>query len=211
MTQENLMNTEQSLLSQNGKPSLKWWQWLLLYPTLFASICGVIPSIVELIKATRAGVSWGNGTEAFIQDRLWVENQDCIKNIQPVDITTAQGFDVTVRVCPSGDVQIINLPYSRHQKAWWIDNTVFQQNTSQEFSFIANLSDILVPRALATSLGSEDLVAQTPTVICTTVLGEGRLLQRLQYPDGHCVDQIVNTFTGEVISQQQGSCSSDCQ
>ena len=54
------------------------------------------------------------------------------------------------------------------------------------------------------------LLAQINPVLCQRRLGQGRILRRIQLPRGTCIDEVINTFTGEVVERRDVPCDSNC-
>ncbi|MBW4578089.1 MAG: hypothetical protein KME42_00760 [Tildeniella nuda ZEHNDER 1965/U140] len=212
MTQEapaNL-NISSDSLSTDSKP---WWQLLLMSPVLVALIASGIPSISNLITAFKAGVSPEKAPLARQQENLWEKNAHCLVSGKHSQITTSEKVRIDVLTCPSGDILLTRALDSQEPQRQWI---AFATASNTAFT------DILMPRANAATSTTATLtkvnqtvpstqLAQAGTVICTKILGEGRLLQRLRNSNGQCVDEVINTFTGDLVSRTPGSCSSNCE
>ncbi len=57
---------------------------------------------------------------------------------------------------------------------------------------------------------SDEPIYLAQSVICQRELGPNILLRRLSYPNGSCVDEIVNTRTGNVLQRNPAPCSRNC-
>lgn len=188
-----------------GRPA-KWWQWILVYPTFALSVCGSIPTLVIGLKACSAGVPFASYYDAERQRELWERNYECLgKNEHKgeSDITTQENVKITAVVCGSGDVLLTGQrPSWRYpQERWvaWGDIAPPGQGGS-----VAGLTG-LFPIAYA-GAAAPIRVAQAPRVICQRMVGNGLLLQRLATPYG-CLDQVINTYTGWVVSRQPAPCA----
>ena len=62
----------------NRSPS-KWWQWILIYPSLLIAVLGAIPTLIEAAKAYRYDVPIFTSAAAEKQVKLWERNIDCLK------------------------------------------------------------------------------------------------------------------------------------
>jgi hypothetical protein len=215
MVQENLTT---NLQVPRNRLLLQGLQWLK-YPGLLVAILGCIPTLIELYLSIKTGVPLGQASEAARQRKLWLANQDCLVSVEPIEIPTDRSIKVTALVCPSsGDVlitkfirtsvptpEIVETPDSLEPISRWVENDIFQES-----AFI----DLFFPVAIAASINNdqeENQISQSPIVLCTKDLGGGKLLRQVQYPDGQCFNEVIDTYTGSVVSRTQGSCDGNCQ
>ncbi len=190
----------------NGNKSLlpiKWWQWLLMYPTLVIALLGHIPNGIKLYHSYKTGVSFSKIDASSEQNNLWKKNLDCLTGLNFHEVTTASNATVSVGICKSGDVLVCGKsadPTVEGEKLWISFSQIKKKHTS-----------LIIKDAWAASIRESFLVAEGgATVICRKWIGDGLLLMRLKYPNGQCVDQTINTFTGVIISTAEAPCDSQC-
>lgn len=194
-----------------------WWQWVVMYPALFLSLAGNISHIPNLAAALQLGVPPHVAQEMREQADAWKRNEGCLGKQRSVAKSQADELAISVTLCPTGDMLVSiddadpqNVKHVKLMRQW------VQFNTQPGNS----ISELLMPRAIAATLNHTPQLQYSPspateiaqlTVICQKSLGQGRILRRLKREDGRCFDEIVNTFTGEVISQTPPTqCNSDC-
>lgn len=166
-----------------------WWQWLLLYPTLVVTLSS-ISTYVKLYRSNSLEVSFGKSVAAQKQDGPWKKNLGC----------TAAPFDWHVNPY---NISVTPLPASlaTSSKAGWVS------------------VDGLIPKSAAVSLLAKAYAAQpalppqlaqaSDTVICQRFIDSGRILRRTQIRSG-CYDEIVSTYTGEVLRRKPAPCDPNC-
>ena len=54
----------------------KWWQWILIYPTLLISLSANIPNAITAFKAYQNDMSINQVEHANEQHQLWEDEQD---------------------------------------------------------------------------------------------------------------------------------------
>src|SRR5512135_2676731 len=87
----------------SGGPK-KWWQRLLMYPTLITAILGSIPTAQRLYQSWQIQVPTNEVDHAMAQDELWRRNLDCLSGRTYDPVTTPDKVRIGALVCPSGDV-----------------------------------------------------------------------------------------------------------
>ena len=188
---------------EENKPArpTKWWQWFLIYPVLVTSIIGAIPTYIEAIKSAKYDVAFGKSSIAIEQDNLWQKNLACTS--APLDpFVTSYNVEVDATICKSGDVLVKVFKPNGKQFYRWVavEAEIFKAN---------NLFGNIAYAATIEECGPVDL-AVSRTIICQKYLGNGRMLRRISVPGQGCFDEIINTYTGEIISTRPASCNSDC-
>jgi hypothetical protein len=213
---EDATSEEFNLPNQTPK---KWWQWLIVYPTVSIAILNmIVPALNSVINSWITGVTPNKSSEAIVQSSFFSRNPHCLESVKPVKISASQETLMQARVCPNtGDVYIVKAPFTTEETYRWIAIDELQRNEPQKNA----LTSILMQAAVAASstgqgqLADRSQLAESsglPTIVCTQVIEEGRLRRQVQYPDGHCITQIVNTYTGAVIESQSSSsrCNGNC-
>jgi hypothetical protein len=198
---------ETTLADPSSKGSVrpkKWWQWILLYPGLAISILGSIPTYFELADSFNFGVPYGRVFEAKEQNQLWQKNFQCSQNASFTPITNKYKVEVASTVCESGDVLI------RSKRPEW-DDPVFRWISLDAIvpdGDASKLGDIFGLSSTAYASESDNFLL-AKSVICQKWIGEGQLLQRIQTASG-CQDQIINTYSGQVVSSSPAPCTPNC-
>ena len=180
-----------------ARTAATWWQWMLLYPSLVATLLSAVPSWIDHIQAANIGVKTSDLAQAKEQKRLWETNLACTQGQEIQRIRTTRDTEVGAQVCPSGDVLVqLRRPRADQTIYRWVSARTLEQEASLLFH----------PAAAYASPG-EMVVAQVPqSVVNQRWLREGILKQRVRQGGG-CVDLVINTYTGSVNSQVQVACN----
>lgn len=183
--------------ASSARTAATWWQWMLLYPSLVATLLSAVPSWIDHIQAANIGVKTSDLAQAKEQKRLWETNLACTQAQEIQRIRTTRDTEVGAQVCPSGDVLVqLRRPRADQTIYRWVSARTLEQEASLLFH----------PAAAYASPG-EMVVAQVPqSVVNQRWLREGMLKQRVRQGSG-CVDLVINTYTGSVNSQVAVSCS----
>lgn len=188
----------------------KWWQWILVYPAIVLGVIGAIPTAIEAVKSYRYGVPIFSSYEAEKQNELWVRNSDCLKDVELSPVKTKSNVEISTVVCASGDVLLVGKrpEWALPQKRWiaWSDIAP----DSSQVRTTGNTFIRLFPQANAAEPIEIQIAQLGPmTVICQRWVANGLLLQRIGTPQG-CVDQVVNTYNGWVVSSNPAPCDPLC-
>ena len=194
----SIATTPDTREAPKARTAATWWQWMLLYPSLVATLLSAVPSWIDHIQAANIGVKTSDLAQAKEQKRLWEANLDCTRAQEIQRIRTTRDTEVSAQVCPSGDV----LVQLRRRSA---DRTVFRWVSARTLEQEASL---LFRPATAYASPGETVIAQLPqSVVNQRWLREGMLKQRVRQPGGACVDLVINTYTGSVQSQVSVACT----
>src|SRR5262245_40621902 len=116
--------------TKRHRPRRKWWQWILLYPTLVAAFIGAVPQYIDVAKAHFYEVPLNQVFSAETQNKLWTKNLDCAKTLSP-QVTTEEHILVSVIACASGDV-LVDVKYPDGKEIYrWIPFTTLQTAHSE--------------------------------------------------------------------------------
>jgi hypothetical protein len=180
---------------------------VLLYPGLLVAVVGAVPTYMEAIKSHRLDVPFGQSFDAKTQDRLWQENFECMQNATFSNITNKQNVQIGTKVCDSGDVLLIGRrpEWTRAQYRWVSWNDVAPGASAGTHR--ASLD--IIARAQAAEAPRMMLAQASTRVVCQKWIGNGQLMQRIETQNG-CVDQVVNTFNGWVVSSKPAACTPNC-
>lgn len=190
---------------KNDKPTevnpQKWWQWILVYPALAIALLGSIPTFKELYESISLGVEYGSSKKAKDQREMWEKNLEC--TAAPFDwLRTSKNVMVDATICPSGDVFVrVKAPENKQFYEWVAVDSFFKRTTSIS----------LISSAIAAEESNEILIAQFGIqVICQRWMDRVMLLRRVAVPGQGCFDEVVNTYSGMVVSQRPAPCDPRC-
>jgi hypothetical protein len=179
----------------------RWWQWVLVYPTLAISLLGSIPTLIETVNSVKLGVPWGQSQIAELQNIMWKNNLLC--SAAPFKwYTTESNFQVDGTICKSGDVLVRVEAPNKKTGFWWVPvEGVIKEDKMVSLISVANAASDISPIVLADNSEAK--------VLCQKFVAEGQLLRRIDTGQG-CFDEIVNTYTGQVIQRNPVACSNTC-
>ena len=185
----------------------KWWQWVLVYPGLVIAIMSSVPTWLEFADSRSMGVPFGRSSYAEQQHDLWEKNADCFRSAVFTEMINPRMAEIGSMVCESGDILLRGqLPGSDDAQYKWISWTDLVEEQ-------AALVDFFATTAAAAERQGERLLAKEDSspekILCQRSRKHGRLLQRIQTPDG-CFDEVINTYNGKVVDREPAPCSPDC-
>lgn len=186
------------------KTSLTWWQWIVIYPTLFVAILGSIPTLIDFSDSIKLHSHYDQVQMAREQQKFWNKNFECTQKSPMYWSESDDPIKIGVTLCPSKDILVAvngNIePYYR-----WLGFNTF--NPTQQFA------NRLMPAVFAAELPDPINLAQRSektTVLCQKQLSNNKILRRVKKSDGRCFDQTVHTPTGKILKEVLVECSSDC-
>lgn len=193
----SIVTTPDTREAPEARTVATWWHWMLLYPSLVATLLSAVPGWLDHIQAANIGVKTSDLAQAKEQKRLWEANLDCAWAQEVQRIRTTRDTEVGAQVCPSGDVLVqLRRPSADQTIFRWVSARTLEQEAS-----------LLFHPATAYASPGEVVLAQVPqSVVNQRWLREGMLKQRVRQGGG-CVDLVINTYTGSVQSQVQVACS----
>jgi hypothetical protein len=184
--------------------SLKWWQWLLMYPTLAVALAGHVPKLYELYQSYQLKVPFGQVHAATKQNEDFNSNIDCLLGLEFHSVPGGDKASIAVGVCPRGALVVLVQPHD--PKAQPIYRVVSWTDSANE-----RQTSLLFKDAVAAEPSVSFRVTQAgTTIICRKRIDNELMLIRIRYPNGQCFDQTVNTYTGAVISTVPAPCDSHC-
>jgi len=173
-----------------------------MYPTLAISLFGSVPTIIQLYDSHRLEVPFDRVPAAKRQNELWETNFECTRKAKMETVSTSLNTQVSVTMCPSGDVLVtVQQPDSR-QVLRWIDVKDLLKQSPQV------MSGLMLGEALAA--GDRIVGVRTSSVLCQRRLPNGRLLRRVMGDNVDCFAEVINTYTGVLESRVPAQCTSSC-
>jgi hypothetical protein len=191
-----------------GGPS-KWWQWIIIYPTLAISILSAAPQWIDKVQALSNGVEDRSWEDAKQQQDAWRANLTC--SAAPFDwYSTPENLKVDATICNSGDIFVrVSTPRQGNFYQWVLLNSIVNDTKTASLS--------LIPSAYAAGKtnwrteGSFQVASgEAATVVCQVFMPDGRTIKRhVSTPQG-CYDEYVDTYTGAVTRSAQVQCRTTC-
>jgi len=178
----------------------RWWQWVLMYPTIVIALVAGVPQIYQWVSAVAIGLSpFGNVSDAQTQEKAWVRNVNCLHDIDHIKPSASTDYSIDLVSCPSGDILITLTPLrnpNQQVSRWIVTNDLFG-----EFA-----ESLLTIRTLAQNLGAEP---DGPTAVrIIDIKKEGSIvIRRVQLSDNTCVDETIDAYTGRRLSQKPAPCT----
>jgi hypothetical protein len=213
-----------------GPGPSRWWQYLLIYPTLVVSVLTAAPQWLDKFQALANNVDSGGYREAKLQKDLYAKNLDC--TTAPFDwYLNPNNVNLDATICESGDIYVRasspNKPGSFYfvpvervlgEEAPAVPKRVAAADAGERFAGV-------VTRAVMDGdPGAEDLLMQVqlpprplvreqmvvPTsVVCTKFMDSRRVLRHLRTTQA-CFDEVVDTLNGRTVSRTQVACRRSC-
>jgi hypothetical protein len=154
-------------------------------------------------------------------ERIWERNSTCLITAEPTAIPVSTGEQVTIHVCPTGDILLSKSTNPLDSTFFWVTSEKLDRSRNQQNVALLNLplANFLIAQAYAAPIASAPSVAASAdqiqlaqgfTIICVKEIGNGRVLRRIKLADGTCVDQIINTFNGTILENTTVTCDSTC-
>jgi hypothetical protein len=190
------MMSEQTQMRLTGAQTpQRWWQWILLYPTLIVTIIPAIFQFIQWGTALHYGLPLTeNTTGALDQLNGWKDNAKCItdRNISHVEPKSPVDYKISLLPCPSGDILVTLTPMRNpdDQVNTWVLTRKFFGESHQ---------GLLVSSALAQSTMSQ--VHRPDAVRVIGIKQQGTtIIKRTQLSDGTCIDTVIDGLTGRQLS-----------
>lgn len=190
-----------SSTDEESKPTSakQWWQWLLLYPSFAVALLTAGPQWYDRINGYLLGVV--SASQAEKQAHLWQKNASCV-GLNSNGYLSPRKIAVDATICNSGDILVRAITPEKDEIYRWLalDDIVRKKNSGR-----------LIPAAEATSLLFTGSALQTvlfQTVICTKT--DGRYLTRRVQTSEGCFDEVIDTYTGSLVSRKPAPCAPQC-
>lgn len=199
-----------------GSARPRWWtrviDWVAEHPKQASALAGLVvaalPAPLQLAGAMLLGVPYADFLPALRENKLWKENLACAS--APFDgLATPQNMQVDAVVCQSGNVLVrVKSPNGNTAYRWVPLESVVDQ-TLGSFGLIGTARAEGLPAPAAALLPMLVAGGSNFEVICQQWLGNGLVRRRLlDRGSGQCIDEVVNTYTGKVVSS---SPAPDCR
>lgn len=187
----------------DGSPQ-RWWQWVLMYPTIVIALAGAIPQYRQWITAMLIGVPVsGDVADAQQQEKAWQRNVNCLNGISHMKPSSSTNYAIDLVSCPTGDILVTLTPLQNPDQQvskWIITQALFTAT-----------AETAVPQAaphieLAQAAGPIPSAADPVRVLDIRKQGS-TVTRRIQLSDNTCVDETIDAYTGRRLDQKPSACS----
>jgi len=198
-------------LSLSATRNRKWWQRLFLYPTLIGALIGAIPTGMDYYKAFVYDIEFKAVKHAEEQQRLWIKNFACTKNIVYQQVKTAENTLVKVGACSNGDVLIeVIAPPAARIVEWISLDRLKTASAVSSLSLIGKAHARAIPGSqIARSAQKATRLAQASTTKCQKMQGQTRIIRIVQEGNA-CYREEIDVMKGKVVSRRPVPCSTPC-
>ena len=181
----------------DGSPQ-RWWQWLLMYPTIAIALAGALPQYYQWFTAAAIGLPFfGDVSGAQQQEKAWERNLSCLIGIEHIKPTSNTNYAIDLVSCPTGDILVTLTPLQNPEQKvsrWVITKTLLTQVADN--SPTIELAQVTTPGASPDSVRILDIKKQGANVV-----------RRIQRSNNTCVDETIDVYTGRHLDQQPASCT----
>lgn len=197
----------------DAKQPKRWWQWILLYPTLAISLLTAVPQWWDRSLAIYHNTRGSSFAAAEKQQEMWRRNLSC--SALPFDwYQNPNNIKVDAVICKSGDVFVrASTPESQSFYQWIPLDDVVQQQKGSALEASANAA---VPSRLTRTLVMESdakppivLAQMQAVVVCQRFLDQRYLLRHVRTPAG-CFDDVIDTLSNVRTQHISVPCRSSC-
>ncbi len=216
----------------------KWWQWILLYPTLLISLGGNIPHLLTGLFSYNNDVPFGQVQSAKSQRDAWVRNKECIRQTTQVySVTTPENVIIRLGACQAtGDVLVeVNYPDGTSNAKWLEFESL--KNGSEITQFLEGVSYITNATAMEYTPKKFPRIykklkqmseSKKPHIMvdtgCQVDVAKRYIFRRVSVPVQSdnatdnttdnatkiCFEEIVDTLSGDLLIRQKGECDNPC-
>ena len=128
--------------SAGGQSPVRWWQWILIYPTLAISLMSAAPDWIDKFRAPDGAATF---SEAEKQNRLWQKNAACAA-LPFKGFLSPSNVAVDATICNSGDILVHAVTPENAQVFKWF---------ALEDVLVRPSEGGLIPTARASSMASQ--------------------------------------------------------
>jgi len=198
-------------LSLAATRNRKWWQRLFLYPTVVGALIGAIPTGMDYYKAFVYDIEFKAVKHAEEQQRLWIKNFACTKNIVYQQVKTAENTLVKVGACSNGDVLIeVIAPPAARIVEWISLERLKTASAVSSLSLIGKAHARAIPSSqVARPAQKATRLAQASTTKCQKMQGQTRIIRIVQEGNA-CYREVIDVMKGKVVSRRSVPCSTPC-
>jgi len=187
----------------------RWWQWLLMYPTIAIALAGAVPQYYQWISAAALGLSpFGDVGSAQQQDKTWERNLSCLQSIEHIKPASRTNYSIDLVSCPTGDILVTLTPLQNPDQQvsrWIVTKTLFTQVA--ESPPLTHVAESSPPRVeLAQVAGTPPASPDSARVLDIKKVGSN-VVRRIERSDNTCVDETIDSYTGRRLDQKPAPCT----
>ena len=209
----------------SGSQLRRWWQWLLVYPTLVIALGGHIPAAVDQIS------SWVRGGAP--DKTVWTRNLVCVQDPDPkLIITTILHFNISVQPCAkTGDfwLRVTDLngedPTANTKYEWLTREEILKKTGFMSKFSVASVPSLTSSALAATpassgmevmrGIGAAGSGAMVPAqgapatpvgLLCQFQPNATTLVRVYRLNTGACTEDVINLATGQLIRHGPAAC-----
>ncbi len=186
-----------------GVAPTRWWQWVLLFPTLIISLITAVPQWIEVYSAMRADVTKEEYREGERLLDFMSAHPECVA--APFDWYEAiDALRVDGTICDNGNI-FVRVEYAPAKTAY----------AFVDISDVVGERQAMAPaepldRRLAALAGVPvALLQQTAVVECQRI--EGRIIVQHIRVGGQCFEERIDVYKRKTASRQEIRCSEICR
>jgi len=198
-----------------GPDKRKWWQRLYLYPAVIGAMLGAIPTGMDYYKSFVYDIEFNAVKHAEEQQRLWIKNFACARDIVYQQVTTAENILVKVGACANGDVLIEAVTPNDGRIVEWISlerlksTPAVSSLTLVGSAYASALSHFPANRSAANRPAQDLTRLAASTTKCQKLAGNTRIIRIVQ-ENGACYREEIDLMKGKVISRRPVPCTASC-
>ena len=190
----------------------RWWQWLLLYPTLAIALLTAAPEWLDKARALHAGTRAASYSEAERQGAIWRKNLAC-SAVPFAWYANPSNVRVDATICNSGDVYVRASTPDNQQYFKWIGLDDILKVPAAGGGLIPAADAAPMSPAIFTLAGERprptDVQFTNAVVVCQRVLDQRNILRHVRTEQG-CFDETIDTFNGTIVKRVQVPCRTQC-
>lgn len=212
----------------SGGP-MKWWHWLLIYPTLGVSILTAAPQWIDKVQALRNDIRDRDYREAEEQRTLYAKNLTC--TTAPFDwFLNPDNVNLDATICESGDIYVRASAPGRPAAVYFVplQRVLGKPEAAQTKVAQAARGDVVLTAGqgrtdLSIVDGAFELAQKAPInprmqqqmvvtteVVCTKFIDKRMVLRHLRTPSQVCFDEVVDSYNGTTQKRTQVACRKTC-
>src|SRR6266849_3569838 len=177
----------------DGLPQ-RWWQWVLMYPTIVIALFGAVPQYYHWVEAASIGIPFsGNVRGAKEQEMAWERNTNCLHGIDHIRPSSSTNYSIDLVSCPSGDILLTLTPLQNPDQQvsrWIVTKALFSQVAQSFFG----------TPALAQATGTQR-AGPAPVRILDIKKEGATVIRRVQLSNNTCIEETIDAYTGRRLDQ----------
>ena len=183
----------------------RWWQWVLMYPTIVIALFAGLPQLYQWGSAVALGLSpFADVGDAQQQEAAWERNVNCLTAINHIKPNSTTLYSIDVVPCPSGDILLTLTPLqnpTQQVSKWVITQALFSETAMSLFSSPA------YAQGTGTGTGAPPAASPTAERVVATKTQGSTVIRRVELSNNTCVDQTIDALTGRRLSEQPAPCT----